>query len=91
MLAKRIDDLPVGQTWTFEPKWDGFCALIFRNGDEILFRDKRFRSSLHYAGRIEIVGFAEFLPSKSTTVEAGLRWFATQLAVWLESLVFLHS
>ena len=35
MLAKRVDDLPPGDTWIFEPKWDGFRALIFRDGDEI--------------------------------------------------------
>jgi hypothetical protein len=31
MLAKRIDELPADRTWIFEPKWDGFCALIFRD------------------------------------------------------------
>src|SRR6185295_19305021 len=35
MLAKRVDDLPTGGTWIFEPKWDGFRALIFRDRDEI--------------------------------------------------------
>src|SRR5580693_1463057 len=35
MLAKRVDDLPAGGTWIFEPKWDGFRALVFRDGDEI--------------------------------------------------------
>jgi len=35
MLAKRVDDLPAAGTWIFEPKWDGFRALIFRDGDEI--------------------------------------------------------
>jgi len=35
MLAKRVDDLPLGGEWIFEPKWDGFRALIFRDGDEI--------------------------------------------------------
>src|SRR6202140_3196268 len=35
MLAKRVDDLPVGGTWIFEPKWDGFRALVFRDHDEI--------------------------------------------------------
>jgi ATP-dependent DNA ligase len=38
MLAKRVGELPVGNTWIFEPKWDGFRALIFRDGDEILIR-----------------------------------------------------
>jgi ATP-dependent DNA ligase len=35
MLAKRVDDLPVAGTWVFEPKWDGFRALVFRDGAEI--------------------------------------------------------
>lgn len=35
MLAKRVDDLPAGDTWIFEPKWDGFRALVFRDGNEI--------------------------------------------------------
>jgi ATP-dependent DNA ligase len=35
MLAKRVDDLPSGDTWIFEPKWDGFRALVFRDRDEI--------------------------------------------------------
>ncbi len=40
MLAKRIDDLPLGDTWLFEPKWDGFRALFFRDGDEILIQSR---------------------------------------------------
>ncbi len=35
MLSKRVDDVPEGEGWIFEPKWDGFRALIFRDGDEI--------------------------------------------------------
>ena len=43
MLAKRVDELPAAGAWIFEPKWDGFRALIFRDGDEILLqsRDER--------------------------------------------------
>jgi ATP-dependent DNA ligase len=35
MLAKASDGLPDGDGWLFEPKWDGFRALVFRDGDEI--------------------------------------------------------
>ena len=35
MLAKRVDNLPAGGEWIFEPKWDGFRALVFRDGAEI--------------------------------------------------------
>jgi len=31
MLAKRVDDIPEGGAWIFEPKWDGFRALVFRD------------------------------------------------------------
>jgi ATP-dependent DNA ligase len=35
MLAKRVDALPPGEAWIFEPKWDGFRAIVFRDRDEI--------------------------------------------------------
>ena len=43
MLAKAVADLPGGEGWLFEPKWDGFRALVFRDGDELLIqsRDKK--------------------------------------------------
>jgi ATP-dependent DNA ligase len=40
MLAKRVDQLPSGDAWIFEPKWDGFRALIFRDGDEVLIQSR---------------------------------------------------
>ncbi len=40
MLAKRVDDLPPGDDWIFEPKWDGFRALVFRDGDEIFIQSR---------------------------------------------------
>lgn len=35
MLAKRVDALPTGEGFLFEPKWDGFRTLVFRDGDEV--------------------------------------------------------
>ena len=40
MLAKRVDELPPGDDWIFEPKWDGFRALVFRDGDEIFIQSR---------------------------------------------------
>lgn len=40
MLSKRIGELPVEGNWIFEPKWDGFRALIFRDRDEILIQSR---------------------------------------------------
>jgi ATP-dependent DNA ligase len=35
MLAKASSGLPDGDGWLFEPKWDGFRALVFKDGDEV--------------------------------------------------------
>jgi ATP-dependent DNA ligase len=48
MLAKRISELPAGRTWIFEPKWDGFRALIFRDRDEILLQSRDAKSLNRY-------------------------------------------
>ena len=40
MLAKRVAELPQGGEWIFEPKWDGFRVLIFRDGEEILIQSR---------------------------------------------------
>ncbi len=35
MLAKPADAIPDDDGWLFEPKWDGFRAIVFRDGDEV--------------------------------------------------------
>jgi ATP-dependent DNA ligase len=40
MLAKRVEELPTGDEWIFEPKWDGFRALVFRDEDEIFIQSR---------------------------------------------------
>jgi ATP-dependent DNA ligase len=40
MLANRVAALPPGEGWIFEPKWDGFRTLIFRDGDELLIQSR---------------------------------------------------
>src|SRR3982750_1794003 len=40
MLAKRVSALPPGDEWIFEPKWDGFRTLIFRDGDEVFIQSR---------------------------------------------------
>jgi ATP-dependent DNA ligase len=40
MLAKRVDEVPAAGEWIFEPKWDGFRVLIFRDGDELLIQSR---------------------------------------------------
>ena len=39
MLAKLATELPAGEGWLFEPKWDGFRAIVFRDRDRFFTRD----------------------------------------------------
>jgi len=49
MLAKRVASLPPdGGGWIFEPKWDGFRALVFRDGDNILIQSRDEKSLNRY-------------------------------------------
>ena len=40
MLAKPTPELPVGDGWRYEPKWDGFRALVFRDGAELFLQSR---------------------------------------------------
>jgi ATP-dependent DNA ligase len=38
--SEQADELPTGRGWQYEPKWDGFRCLAFRDGDEVDLRSK---------------------------------------------------
>ena len=43
MLAKVADELPHGEGFLFEPKWDGFRAIVFRKGSEVVIQSRDLR------------------------------------------------
>src|SRR5690348_17193079 len=43
MLAKAADGLPAGEGWLFEPKWDGFRALVYRSGPELYLQPRELK------------------------------------------------
>ncbi len=40
MLCQLAHELPTGDGWLYEPKWDGFRALVFRDGDELVVQSR---------------------------------------------------
>ena len=40
MEAKTVETIPAGKDWQYEPKWDGFRCLAFRDRDEIFLQSK---------------------------------------------------
>jgi ATP-dependent DNA ligase len=43
MLARPAERIPTGDGWLYEPKWDGFRALVFRDGDEVYIQSRDLR------------------------------------------------
>ena len=48
MEAKQVDDLPLGEDWQYEPKWDGFRCIVFRDDDDIQLQSKAGKPLARY-------------------------------------------
>ncbi len=47
MLAKLVADIPTGD-YSYEPKWDGFRSIVFRDGDEVEIGSRNERPMTRY-------------------------------------------
>jgi ATP-dependent DNA ligase len=47
-LAKSARDLPPGDGWCYEPKWDGFRTIVFRDGDDVHLQSRNGRPMNRY-------------------------------------------
>lgn len=43
MEALSVDEIPVGDEWQYEPKWDGFRCLVFRDRDKVELQSRTSR------------------------------------------------
>lgn len=48
MLSKAAAEIPRGEGWLYEPKWDGFRAIVFRDGSNIRIDSRNARPLLRY-------------------------------------------
>jgi ATP-dependent DNA ligase len=53
MLAKVADALPDEPGFLFEPKWDGFRAIVFRTGDQTLLQSRDLKPLNRYFPELE--------------------------------------
>jgi ATP-dependent DNA ligase len=53
MLARPTPELPVGDGWRYEPKWDGFRALVFRDGPEVYLQSRDLKPLNRYFPELE--------------------------------------
>ncbi len=48
MEARPVEEIPTGEEWQYEPKWDGFRCLAFRDGDKIFLQSKNGQPLARY-------------------------------------------
>src|ERR1044072_3366693 len=84
MLAKPVADIPPGRL--YEPKWDGFRSIIFRDGDEVEIGSRNERPMTRYFPEVVEAGKATVRPRClrdgeiviASTERHGLDWEALQ-------------
>jgi ATP-dependent DNA ligase len=64
MLSSAAAALPAGEGWLFEPKWDGFRTLVFRDGEEILLQSRDEKPMNRYFPEL-LAPLAAALPERS--------------------------
>ncbi len=62
MLAKSVPEIPTGD-FGFEPKWDGFRAIVFRDGDDVEIGSRNTKSLVRYFPEL-VAAFKELLPER---------------------------
>ncbi|HEY0674243.1 MAG TPA: ATP-dependent DNA ligase [Longimicrobiales bacterium] len=75
MEAHQVDELPVGAEWQYEPKWDGFRCIVFRDGDDIQLQSKSAKPLARYfpdvVESIRQIGAKRFVLDGEIVIPAG--------------------
>jgi ATP-dependent DNA ligase len=69
-LARSAKELPEGDGWRYEPKWDGFRTIVFRDGDEVHLQSRNGKPMNRYFP--EIVPDILALPGKKLVLDGEL-------------------
>jgi ATP-dependent DNA ligase len=63
MLAKSVKTLPTAEGYRYEPKWDGFRCIVFRDGDEVELGSRNERPMTRYFPEV-VAAVREHLPPR---------------------------
>jgi ATP-dependent DNA ligase len=66
-LAKSARELPAGDDWCYEPKWDGFRTIVFRDGEDVHLQSRNGKPMNRYFP--DVVEQALALPAKRYVID----------------------
>jgi ATP-dependent DNA ligase len=70
MEARSVDQIPIGDEWQYEPKWDGFRCIAFREGMEVFLQSKAGQPLARYFP--DVAEALSSLPAKKFVVDGEL-------------------
>src|SRR5438045_9416625 len=70
MEARSVDEIPAGKGWQYEPKWDGFRCVAFREGEQIYLQSKAGQPLARYFP--DIAGALSRLPATCFVLDGEL-------------------
>ena len=70
MEARSVDEIPAGKGWQYEPKWDGFRCIAFREGEQIYLQSKAGQPLARYFP--DIAGALSRLPATCFVLDGEL-------------------
>ncbi len=66
-LARSAKALPEGEEWRYEPKWDGFRTLAFKNGDDVYLQSRGGKPMNRYFP--DVVKLVEAMPADEVVLD----------------------
>ena len=70
MESRSVDEIPSGAGWQYEPKWDGFRCIAFRDGDDVYLQSKAGQPLARYFP--DVVEALGQVPSKEFVLDGEL-------------------
>jgi len=70
MEARLIEEIPTGGGWQYEPKWDGFRCVAFRDGEQVFLQSKSGQPLARYFP--DIVGVLATLSERQIVLDGEL-------------------
>lgn len=88
MEALSVDEIPQGAEWQYEPKWDGFRCIAFRDGDNVNLQSKSGQPLGRYFP--EIVDAVRSIPADKFIIDGELVVPVGQMLSFDQLLLRLH-
>lgn len=77
MEAQLVNEVPSGKFWQYEPKWDGFRCLVFRDGDDVFLQSKAGQPLARYfpdlLDEVRSISCSRFLIDSEIVIPVGGR------------------